>query len=70
MGERAERGEMAATEQRDTALRGEHGQWATRTRRNENVTGLIPADQGGVNNAITITGLTGATADYTYTAKG
>lgn len=43
---------------------------ATWTRRNENVTGLIPQIKGGVNNAITITGLTGATADYTYTAKG
>lgn len=40
------------------------------TRRNENVTGLIPQIKGGVSNAITITGLSGATADYTYTAKG
>lgn len=40
------------------------------TRRNENVTGVIPQLQGGVSNVITITGLVGATADYTYTAKG
>lgn len=43
---------------------------ATWTRRNENVTGVIPQLQGGVSNVITISGLVGATADYTYTAKG
>lgn len=42
----------------------------TWVRRNENVTGLIPQIRGGVENAVTITGLVGATADYTYTAKG
>ena len=42
----------------------------TWTRRNENVTGLIPQIQGGVANAVTIAGLVGATADYEYTAKG
>ena len=43
---------------------------ATWTRNNANMTGIICRLQGGVENAITITGLTGATADYTYTAKG
>jgi len=37
---------------------------------NGNVTGLIPQIRGGVDNAITITGLVGATLDYEYTAKG
>jgi len=40
------------------------------TRRNENATGLIPQIRGGVSNVITITGVVGATADYSYTAKG
>ncbi len=43
---------------------------ATWTRNNANMTGLICQLMGGVSNPITITGLTGATADYSYTAKG
>lgn len=39
------------------------------TRNNANTTGLIPQLAGGVANDITITGLTGATADYSYTAR-
>ena len=42
----------------------------TWVRRNENVTGLIPQIKGGVANEITISGLTGATYEFEYTAKG
>lgn len=43
---------------------------STWTKRNENVIGLIPKLQGGVSNAVTITGPTTGTYTYTYTAKG
>jgi len=38
-------------------------------RTNQNMTGVICQLMGGVSNPVTITGLTGATADYSYTAK-
>lgn len=43
---------------------------ATWTKSNANMTGVICQLQGGESNAVTITGLSGATAEYTYTAKG
>lgn len=43
---------------------------ATWTKRNENVTGLIPRLKGGVSNAVTYVGPTTGTYTYTYTAKG
>lgn len=40
------------------------------TRRNDDVTGTIPRIQGGVSNAVVVTGPTTGEIDYTYTAKG
>lgn len=40
------------------------------TRRNENLTGLIPRLLGGVANTVTYTGPTTGTFSYTYTARG
>jgi len=42
------------------------GNW---TKSNANVTGVIPKLQGGVNNAVEITGPTTGTFEYTYTAR-
>lgn len=40
------------------------------TRRNENMTGLIPRLKGGVQNAVTYSGPTTGTYSYIYTARG
>lgn len=40
------------------------------TRRNENLTGVIPRLIGGINNAVTYSGPTTGTYSYTYTARG
>lgn len=43
---------------------------STWTRRNENLTGLIPRLKGGIENAVTYAGPTTGSYSYTYTAKG
>lgn len=40
------------------------------TKRNENMTGVIPQLQGGTSNVITQVGPTTGTHEYSYTAKG
>lgn len=40
------------------------------TKRNENMTGLIPQVQGGINNVVTQTGPTTGTYEFIFTARG